>query len=88
MKFLRLQIPSEFLQVPPWDLTGLANLSLKDNPREPTCTVLGTEARSSSLLSEIYADAEVELVGSESGMMSGEPGRGEASGLSIHLHEL
>ena len=88
MKFVRLQLPSEFLHVPPWDLTGLVDLSLTDDPREPTCTVLGTKARSSSLLSKISADAEVELVGSESGMMSGEPGRGEAPGLSIHLHEL
>ena len=88
MKFLRLQLPSEFLQVPLWDLTGLADLSVPDDPGKPTFTVLGTEARSSSLLPKISADAEVEQVGSESGMMSGEKGRGEASGSSIHLHEL
>ena len=88
MKFLRLLLPSVFLQVPPWDLVGLAVPSLLGDPGEPTCTVLGTEARSSSLLPKISADAEVELVGSESGLMSGEPGKGEASGLSIHLHEL
>ena len=81
--FLRLQLPSEFRPVPPWDLTGLALPSLLDDPREPTCTVLGTEARSSSLLLVTSADAEVELVGSESGMMSG-----EASGLSLNLHVL
>ena len=88
MKFSRLQLPSVFLHVPPWDLTGLAFPSLLDDPGEPTCMVLGTEARSSSLLPVTFADAEVELVGSESGIMSGEPGRGEASGSSIHLHEL
>ena len=38
------------------------------------------------MLPVISADAEVEQVGSESGMKSGEPGRGEASGLLIHLH--
>ena len=69
-------------------MTGLAFPSLPDDQGEPTCTVLGTEARSSSLLPVIFADAEVELVGSESGMMSGESGRGEASGVSIHLHVL
>ena len=77
-----------FLQVPPWDLTGLAFPSLPDDPRESTCTVLGTEARSSSQLPVTFADAEVELVGSESGMMSRESSKGEASGFSLHLHVL
>jgi len=88
LKFFRLQLPPEFLEVPPWDLTGLAFPSLPDDPGEPKCTVLGTEARFSTLLPVTSADAGVELVGSESGMRSGESGREEASGLSIHLHVL
>ena len=85
---MQLQLPSEFRQVPPWDLTELALPSPPDEPEVPTCTVLGTEARSSSLLPVTFANAEVELVGSESKMMSGEAGWGEASGLSLHLHVL
>jgi len=56
---------------------------------EPTCTVLGNEARSSSLLPTPSPNAAVELPGSESGIRSGESGGGplgEGSGLSIHLH--
>ncbi len=64
--------------------------SLSENPREPTCTVLGTEARSSSLLLVSSTDAEADLLGSESRMRLGEPGRDSAAGVgesgsSIHL---
>ena len=86
MKFLRLELPSMLRQVPPGDLTGLAIPSLPEDPGKPTCTVLGTEARSSSLFPVSFLDAAIELLSSESGMRSGESSKREASGLSIHLH--
>ena len=65
--------------------------SLSENPGEPTCTLLGTEARSYSLLPVSSADAKAEMLGSESEMRLGDPGRDSAAGVegfgsSIHLH--
>ncbi len=84
---MRLHLPSRFLEDPPRDLTGLAFLSPSEDLGEPTCTVLGTEARSSSLFPVSSPDAAVELLGSESRMSSGECGRGDAfeSGSLIHM---
>ena len=76
--------------MPPGDLAGRAERSSPPSEAlgEPTCTVLGTEASSSSLLPSVSQDAGVELLGSESGMISGDlVGEGEGEGLSIHMHD-
>ena len=48
--------------------------------------ILGAEASSSSLLPSFSPDAGAKLLGSESGISSGEP-LGEGNGFSIHLQD-